>query len=105
MSEKKIKVENIKEFHILGESIEWEIDGKTIAEVVAFFGQFPLDAKFTIEAYEEYGAAYLSAKIFNERLETDGEFNQRVALDNAADQRRQDRRRAEFEKLKKEFEE
>ena len=101
MSEPIIVREVIKEI----EYADDELTGKTIKEVIEYFSQWPLDAKYDIEGEVSYDCAYVNASVYRMRPETVEEMQKRIASSEFSDNYERERKRKLYEELKKEFEE
>jgi len=76
-----------------------------IEEMDDFKKQYPNGTDFEIESgcYEDYEAYYSSLTLSCNDLETDDEYNKRIKIEELKRQKDLERKRAEFEKLKKEL--
>jgi hypothetical protein len=84
-----------------------EIDGKKLAVVVetlnTWIRLYGPDATLDIGTTYEYGDTYARITIVQRRLETDEEYSTRVSAEHIAKQTKEQRERAEYERLKAKF--
>lgn len=85
------------------EFVDQELDGKTIKDVIQYFNQWPQDAKFDIESVTEYGCGYTHGSVYRMRPETLEEQEKRIASTEFSENYQEERRRKQYEELKKEF--